>query len=102
MNLKKDSKLSTNYIYSYLKQLDFNNLGNTSSIATAINSTIIKELKIPIPGKIELEIFENKTKEIFNKIHNNTFKIDSLIQLREILLPKFMTGKIRVPMEETQ
>ena len=33
----------TEYLYSYLNQFNYDLLGNTSSIATAINSKIIKK-----------------------------------------------------------
>ncbi len=34
--------LMSSYLYNYLKRFDYENLGSTSSIATAVNSKIIK------------------------------------------------------------
>ena len=39
------------YLYSYLKNFDYEKLGSTSSIATAVNSKIIKAMPIVIPDK---------------------------------------------------
>lgn len=41
----KDPDLFTEYLYLYLSNFDFNSLGNTSSIGTAVNSKVVKKLK---------------------------------------------------------
>ncbi|HDL5542745.1 TPA: restriction endonuclease subunit S, partial [Mannheimia haemolytica] len=41
--IPSSSNLSSEFLYCYLKNFDFNNLGSTSSIATAVNSKMIKE-----------------------------------------------------------
>ncbi|HDV7261844.1 TPA: restriction endonuclease subunit S, partial [Mannheimia haemolytica] len=40
--IPSSSNLSSEFLYCYLKNFDFNNLGSTSSIATAVNSKMIK------------------------------------------------------------
>ncbi|HDL3940414.1 TPA: restriction endonuclease subunit S, partial [Mannheimia haemolytica] len=42
--IPSSSNLSSEFLYCYLKNFDFNNLGSTSSIATAVNSKMIKEM----------------------------------------------------------
>jgi len=86
--------LSTEFIYLYLQNLDFNALGSTSSIVTAINSRIIKDLKIVIPPKEILEKFNQAVKPLFEKIKRNTDQIQTLSQTRDTLLPKLMKGEI--------
>ncbi|HDL1815635.1 TPA: restriction endonuclease subunit S, partial [Mannheimia haemolytica] len=44
--IPSSSNLSSEFLYCYLKNFDFNNLGSTSSIATAVNSKMIKEMEI--------------------------------------------------------
>ncbi|HDL3941942.1 TPA: restriction endonuclease subunit S, partial [Mannheimia haemolytica] len=39
--IPSSSNLSSEFLYCYLKNFDFNNLGSTSSIATAVNSKMI-------------------------------------------------------------
>jgi len=92
----KDSYLTSEYIYLYLQNLDFNSLGSTSSIVTAINSTIIKNLDIIVPNEDVLREFSYVINSIFLKIKNNTNQIISLKKTRDILLPKLMSGQIRI------
>ncbi len=98
LKIKRDSYLTSEYIYLYLQNLDFNSLGSTSSIVTAINSTIIKNLDFIIPQEIILKDFQEIIHPIFNKIKTNTKQIQTLTKTRDELLPKLMTGEIRVKM----
>ncbi len=88
--------LSSEFIYLYLKNLDFNSLGSTSSIVTAINSTIIKNLKIIIPERKVLEKFDKIIQSIFKKIKNNSEQIQTLSKTRDVFLPKLMSGEVKV------
>lgn len=98
LKIKRDSYLTSEYIYLYLQNLDFNSLGSTSSIVTAINSTIIKNLDFIIPQEIILKDFQEIIHPIFNKIQTNTKQIQTLTKTRDELLPKLMSGEIRVKM----
>ncbi|MBT4669137.1 MAG: restriction endonuclease subunit S [Candidatus Ruthia sp.] len=42
-------KINRDYLYYYLKNFNYDSLGSTSSIATAINSTILKSLPVVYP-----------------------------------------------------
>lgn len=93
--IKSDS-FSPEYIYTYLKTYNWGTLGSTSSIATAINSKIIKEMEVLIPdSKIEKH-FQEVIKQIFEKLKTNSQEIETLTQIRDSLLPKLMTGKIEI------
>ena len=96
LKLKDNTFLTSEYIYLYLQNLDFNSLGSTSSIVTAINSTIIKNLDFVIPDKNALNKFSKMIDSIFEKIKNNTEQIQTLTQTRDTLLPKLMSGALRV------
>ena len=98
LKIKRDSYLTSEYIYLYLQNLDFNSLGSTSSIVTAINSTIIKNLDFIIPQENILKEFQEIIHPIFNKIKTNTKQIQTLTKTRDELLPKLMSGEIRVKM----
>ena len=78
------------YLYSYLKNFDYEKLGSTSSIATAVNSKIIKAMPIVITDKETLE----KVSSMFEKIRENEFENKKLEQLRDTLLPELMNGEI--------
>jgi type I restriction enzyme S subunit len=96
LKLKQNTVLSSEFIYLYLQDLDFNALGSTSSIVTAINSTMIKYLEFLMPEKNILLQFDELIKPIFDKIYNNTTQIQTLKQTRDTLLPKLMSGQLRV------
>ena len=91
-----DKKGATEYLYCYLKKFNFNTLGSTSSIATAVNSKIIKEMPFIIPQEKDLENFYNLVKPLFENIKNNQIESEKLTNLKDYLLPKLMNGEIDV------
>ena len=61
-----------------------------------LNTTEFSKIKIEIPKEDYLHVFHEKTKYIFEKIFINTSQIQTLEKLRDTLLPKLMSGEIRV------
>lgn len=84
------------YLYSYLKNFDYGKLGSTSSIATAVNSKIIKAMPISIPDKEILKNYNEKVSSMFRRIRENEFENKNLELLRDALLPKLMNGEIGI------
>ena len=82
------------YLYSYLKNFDYAKLGSTSSIATAVNSKIIKSMPIGIPNEMIINNYNKRVQSMFEKILNNEKENQKLEQLRDTLLPKLMSGEI--------
>lgn len=91
-----DNYLNTEYIYLFLKQYNFSFLGSTSSIATAVNSKSIKSISILIPSEHFVVNFQKSVSSIFRKIKSNTKQIETLTKTRDTLLPKLMSGQLRV------
>ena len=83
-----------NYLYCTLTYFNYSDLGSTSSIATAINSKIVKSIKIGIPNEKKLNKFNELTSAMFKIIKNNEYKNIKLSELRDTLLPKLMNGEI--------
>ncbi len=81
----------------YLKQYDYDILGSTSSIATAINSKIVKSMPFLIPKMDIITAFDKYSNIILGKIELNERSIQSLTKLRDTLLPKLISGEVRVP-----
>ncbi|HPT29896.1 MAG TPA: restriction endonuclease subunit S [bacterium] len=96
LKIKKNSNFSTEFIYLFLKDLDFNSLGSTSSIVTAINSTMIKALDILVPEDEIIKKFNAVIQPTFKKLKNNNSQIQTISTLRSMLLPKLMKGEVRV------
>lgn len=88
------SFLTTEYLYLFFQQFDFNSLGSTSSIATAVNSKTIKGIEILIPNKELIKAFQMKISNIFAQIKNLTMENKNLVKTRDLLLPKLLNREI--------
>ena len=84
------------YTYLYLKQFKYGSLGSTSSIATAVNSKIIKAMPFLMPSKEIIKDFSNIVGQLFDEIKNLNQESSRLSSLRDTLLPKLMSGEIKV------
>ena len=54
-------------------------------------------MKILLPNNEIIESFGNIVKPIFDKISINLFELDNLSNLRDQMLPKLISGEIRIP-----
>ena len=84
------------YLFCYLKDFNYQTMGSTSSIATAVNSKIIKGMPFVVPTDGELEAFHGFAGPIFAMIKSNQSENNRLATLRDTLLPKLMSGEIDV------
>ena len=94
----KDS-LSSEYTFLFLKNFDYGNLDNTSSIANATNSSQVKNILFLRPSDSVLDVFQKRVSPLFKQIENLTGQNRSLEQLRDSLLPRLMTGELQIPEE---
>ena len=95
-HFKTDKKEINEYLYCYLKCFNYQTMGSTSSIATAVNSKIIKGMPFVVPTDDELQEFHNFAAPMFAKIKANQIETDNLTTLRDTLLPKLMSGELDV------
>ena len=94
--LKDRHNVSNEYLYFYLKTFPYQTLGSTSSIVTSINSGMIKSLPLAVPPKELMQRFVRESEPNFEKIKFNQKQIRTLENLRDTLLPKLMSGEVRV------
>ena len=87
------------FLYFYLNNYNYNKLGNTSSIAKAVNSRIIKAMPMMMPSEEILNRYHNLVAPLMNRIKKNQEENQTLSSIRDTLLPKLMSGEIRVPIE---
>ena len=92
----KQKTLINEYLYCYLKEFNYQTMGSTSSIATAVNSKIIKAMPFVVPTDEELTEFHNMAEPMFMMIKSNQYENNNLSKLRDNLLPKLMSGEIDV------
>ncbi len=94
--ISKPSK-PENYYYAYftLLRFDFKSL-NRGSTQPLITQTDLKNKIIILPENDVLKKFHKISCSLFHKINKNQKNILCLQKTRDLLLPKLMTGKIRV------
>ena len=84
------------YTYLSLKNYNYARLGSTSSIATAVNSKIIKNMKLLIPPATIISEFSKRVNPLFNAIRIYENEIRNLSKIRNTLLPKLMSGELKI------
>lgn len=82
----------TEYVFLYLKNFNFDTLGNTSSISKAINSKIVKGMPFIMPSQYILEQFHAKVHPIFDRIHVLQKMNADLTAAFDMLLPNLMNN----------
>ena len=95
-HFKTDKKEINEYLYCYLKRFNYQTMGSTSSIATAVNSKIIKGMPFVVPTNDELVEFHGFAAPMFAKIKANQIESENLTALRDTLLPKLMSGELDI------
>lgn len=83
------------YEYFLLKTINFEDM-NTDSAVPGLNRDIALSTEIQIPPKHNVYKFNDLAVTFTNKLKNNLDKIHILEKLRDTLLPKLMSGEVRV------
>ena len=84
------------YLYLALKDYDYTKLGSTSSIATAVNSKIIKNMLMLSPGNKVIQKFSSLVNPLFETIKLHQDEICNLSLERDTLLQKLMSGELKI------
>ncbi len=85
------------YTYCLLSQYDYHSLGSTSSIATAVNSQILRDMPLVVPPETITRAFCDTAAPIFSSIKCAQKETHCLSDFRDCLLPKLISGEIRIP-----
>lgn len=83
------------YSYQVLKKIDYHSL-NVGSTQPLITQSSINKYVVVIPDDATSIRFEQILSILFFKVHGNMLEIETLSQIRDTLLPKLMSGEIRV------
>jgi type I restriction enzyme S subunit len=98
-HLKSDLEL----LRGYFSQREIREYLSNSSIAStrgSLNSTTFTGLKIAYPSKLLIKHFSEFNQYLLLSILNKKSENKKLAELRDLLLPKLMSGEIEVPLEE--
>ena len=91
------STYSNEYLYLLFNHIrpELLQLGN-GSIFTNLKTDILKEYVVKHPDETTLLKFQTVVEPIFTKLLKNAKQIQTLEKLRDTLLPKLMSGEVRV------
>ena len=95
----QNSQLDSFYTYLWLSNYDMGSLDSTSSIGTATNSGVIKQIKFLVP-RIEIrKIFCSNIEPVFELLKLLRHQTTNLMQIRDSLLPRLISGELQIPKE---
>ena len=81
------------FLQSYKKEMDIFSDGTTLK---NINQEILNSIELVVPDKEIVEKFNSRVTSVFSKILINQEQIRTLSTLRDSLLPRLMSGEVRV------
>lgn len=83
------------YVYLFLKSRDLASL-NAGSAVPSMTTNILNAMQIYIPDKKVLAYFEEAVSPLYLSIQKNEEQSSTLVELRDALLPKLMSGELDV------
>ncbi len=96
----RPEKIPPTYLLRYLnssygiEQITKNT--DQGTIFNSLNVKGIKKINIIVPSKEIITLFETISRSLRAKVENNVLETNRLKSLRDLLLPKLMSGQIRV------
>ena len=86
------------FLYLHLMNMydDLNAMASGGTATLNLNTSNFSNIKIAYPTDDVLCAFNKQVSLLFDKIYNNQQQINSLIQKRDSLLPKLMSGEVKI------
>ena len=97
--LRPNRGVNSDLIYCILKSVHFQELADGKIVHAVQPNLSLGEISntcIRLPSESVLKAFTNQVSTYFDKKHANTKQIQTLENLRDMLLPKLMSGEVRV------
>ena len=101
--VRNNSSIPNSFLYYLLKLKSYKSRVEgfaTGTTVLALPKDAILKYTLIYPEKKILVMFEELINLFWNKININNVQINNLSQIRDSLLPKLMSGKIRVNIPE--
>ena len=90
------------FMYQYLQSREFTEYllsAASGSVQLNFGPFHLKAIRLRLPSKKHLESFEMNCNSFYEKINHNYKSIQTLVQTRDTLLPKLMSGQVRVKLD---
>ncbi|PLX91480.1 MAG: restriction endonuclease subunit S [Desulfuromonas sp.] len=97
----KEYKRSSPYHALYLLRSLALEKYNAGSAVPTLNRNHVHNIPLPAPPKRVVELHESQAKDLYRKILFNVRQVEQLSKLRDTLLPKLLSGQLRIPEAET-
>lgn len=86
------------FVYHFIKGVDLASL-NAGSAVPSMTTKILNAMKLYIPDNKTLQRFEEIVKPMYQMMEENEKQSLNLASIRNILLPRLMSGEIDIPLE---
>jgi type I restriction enzyme S subunit len=92
------------YLFFVMKSLkkELEDLGSGGSATLNVNTNTFSDIQIIEPEQELVKAYHRITEPLLLKLRTNLFENRTLSQIRDSLLPKLMSGKIRVPITKEE
>lgn len=91
----RTEKISMEFLYFTLLSLKLSDM-NSDSAVPGLNRTTVLAQPIRVPGFSDLETFTRNAQSLFRRIQKGREECETLAALRDTLLPKLISGELRV------
>jgi len=88
----------TNFLYLLLKSKtdDFKQLASGGSTTLNMNTSTFKGYRVLMPSQNKLDSFDSLVCDLFEQIYRQILEIEELENTRDYLLPKLISGELKV------
>ena len=94
--VKLKSGLPMYWVFLKLSAMDIQKLGADSAVP-GVNRNTVHAQKWIVPNALVLDLFQRVTSGFLSQARENRREINTLSHLRDALLPKLISGELRVP-----
>ncbi len=94
--LKARDEISDDYLYLLLRQTNITAFV-TGAVQPKLNQRNLKAIPLVLPSRSACRAFSDGIAALFGRMRHNTEENRTLAVLRDTLLPKLISGEIRVP-----
>ena len=101
--LKSKSGSNSYLMYQLLNLKNkFNVYNGEGTVFGSINKEDLHNMKIIIPTEFLISQFQSSVEKLDDMFQNNSIQNKMFMTIRDTLLPKLMSGKIRIPLDNDQ
>ncbi|WP_372863508.1 restriction endonuclease subunit S [Psychrobacter sp.] len=100
MSAEMENKEHNIYLFQLLSRDNLNDR-RTGSGQPLLNQSILRSIKTILPSVLVIDEYSRIANSLYEKIYKANGNNEALAKLRDTLLPKLMSGELRIPDAET-